>query len=760
MPTPSPRTPVRCARGTYANLLASLADLKEGELVYAQDQEVLYIKEAGVLVPVTVVGAIDELNDLIDVILTSPSAGKILKYNGTHWVDDQISYADITGTPPTTESINDLTDVVITSPSAGKVLRHNGTAWVDAQLSYSDLSNTPTLITGINDLTDVDTATTPPTNGQVLSWNGTNWVPVNPAGAVTSVNTQTGAVSIGIQDLDDFSLTYPPPANPYYEWNVGEASSSLSCPDAGKFSTTTARIGAFDKNNSSRLLFLQTAPLYWSVNGGQTWQLMTWTSTSVSSVCSSNSQVIYNGVTNSWVGQAQTNSRLLLANSNLGPVLPATLSNGDYLRYDGSYFRPKKLATVAESGSYTDLANKPNLSTVATSGSYNDLSNKPTIPSSIDDLSDVLTKVPVYLWNVAVPSFASVDANGEYYASTLYFTTSLRLFGTDANGLSAASSLAGKPSGTIIWWKSDTVTTWQQTSLTGAVATIAGGAYEIYLSAGTLNYNTQLYFAFINPALEAVTGSYLRYNGTNFVPSSLATVATSGSYNDLSNRPTFATVATSGSYNDLTNRPSFATVATSGSYNDLSNKPYIPLTLDDLTDVKTAALTFYWATKVAALGDVNSAGKFTYSFSFGTAYIIVFNTDTNGKSAASTLAGKTNGTAIWWRSDVVTTWQQTNINNNVSTSNGTYTVSLPSSSNFGSNTHNQIYLSFENPASYSPTNKGIIYNGTEWGLGTFVQSNTTLGGANTTAIANMVRISQADYDSLATKDSNTLYVII
>lgn len=39
------------------------------------------------------------------------------------------------------------------------------------------------------------------------------------------------------------------------------------------------------------------------------------------------------------------------------------------------------LATVATSGSYDDLSNKPSLATVATSGSYNDLSNKPTIPT-------------------------------------------------------------------------------------------------------------------------------------------------------------------------------------------------------------------------------------------------------------------------------------------------------------------------------------------------------------------------------------------
>ena len=54
---------------------------------------------------------------------------------------------------------------------------------------------------------------------------------------------------------------------------------------------------------------------------------------------------------------------------------------------------------------------------------------------------------------------------------------------------------------------------------------------------------------------------------------SLATVATSGSYNDLSDTPMLATVATSGSYNDLSDTPMLANVATSGDYNDLINIP-------------------------------------------------------------------------------------------------------------------------------------------------------------------------------------------
>ena len=50
-------------------------------------------------------------------------------------------------------------------------------------------------------------------------------------------------------------------------------------------------------------------------------------------------------------------------------------------RIDQTYAKSASLATVATTGDYNDLSNKPTLATVATSGSYTDLSNKPTIPS-------------------------------------------------------------------------------------------------------------------------------------------------------------------------------------------------------------------------------------------------------------------------------------------------------------------------------------------------------------------------------------------
>ena len=71
-------------------------------------------------------------------------------------------------------------------------------------------------------------------------------------------------------------------------------------------------------------------------------------------------------------------------------------------------------------------------------------------------------------------------------------------------------------------------------------------------------------------------------------------------WNDVENKPNFATVAESGSYNDLTDKPvipeapdltpyaktaDLSTVATSGSYEDLINKPTIP----DVSNLATKA---------------------------------------------------------------------------------------------------------------------------------------------------------------------------
>jgi len=73
---------------------------------------------------------------------------------------------------PVASQLNGLADVTLTALTAGEVLRYSGTTFVNATL-------------GVDDLTDVDIATAAPTDGQVLAWDNANskFVPADQTGS-------------------------------------------------------------------------------------------------------------------------------------------------------------------------------------------------------------------------------------------------------------------------------------------------------------------------------------------------------------------------------------------------------------------------------------------------------------------------------------------------------------------------------------------------------------------------------------------------
>ena len=112
--------------------------------------------------------------------------------------------------------------------------------------------------------------------------------------------------------------------------------------------------------------------------------------------------------------------------------------------------------------------------------------------------------------------------------------------------------------------------------------------------------------------------------------SSLATVATSGSYNDLSNKPTIPTIPTQTSA--FTNNGSdgtstyveadeLATVATTGAYSDLSGTPTIPTATGDLTNDSGFITSADLPTKTSDLTNDGSDGTSTYVEASGLATI-------------------------------------------------------------------------------------------------------------------------------------------
>lgn len=132
------------------------------------------------------------------------TTGSVLNvWTGTAWEPA----ADVSAGATT---LGALTDVTITSASSGQVLRYNGSEWINAQLAYSDLSGTPTnvssftndsgYLTSIGPLDDhTDVVLTSPANGEVLKYNGSNWI--------NGVDGGGGGGAEELNDLNDVSVT-------------------------------------------------------------------------------------------------------------------------------------------------------------------------------------------------------------------------------------------------------------------------------------------------------------------------------------------------------------------------------------------------------------------------------------------------------------------------------------------------------------------------------------------------------------------------
>ena len=250
------------------------------------------------------------------------------------------------------------------------------------------------------------------------------------------------------------------------------------------------------------------------------------------------------------------------------------------------YAESADLATVATTGSYDDLLDKPVLATVATTGDYTDLSNKPSIPTATSDL----TNDSGYITINDVPAQQNADWDATSGVSEILHKPDLSIYAQSADLATVAttgaySDLTGTP------------------SIPTATSDLTNDSGFITLSDVPVQ---------VQPDWDATSGlgEILHKPDLSVYAETadLATVATTGSYTDLSNKPSIPT-ATSDLTNDsgfitlsdvpaqvqtdwdatsglgqILNKPTLATVATSGSYADLSNKPSIPTATSDLTN--------------------------------------------------------------------------------------------------------------------------------------------------------------------------------
>lgn len=113
----------------------------------------------GTTTSLSAIGGGGPLDNASDVTVTTPTIGQYLYYDGSGWVN-----SDLTST-----SIDELSDATITSPTVGQYLQYNGSEWVN---SYQ--TSLP-----INELADVRSISE--TVGDILAWDGTQYINQQPA---------------------------------------------------------------------------------------------------------------------------------------------------------------------------------------------------------------------------------------------------------------------------------------------------------------------------------------------------------------------------------------------------------------------------------------------------------------------------------------------------------------------------------------------------------------------------------------------------
>ena len=399
--------------------------------------------------------------------------------------------------------------------------------------------------------------------------------------------------------------------------------------------------GATDADSADRTSQITAASgsIFWSTDGSN-WTEIFFTGSVQGPVADSYYIDITSGTLPTLSGD------LYLSFSTPGTPSPAPLVDGDYLRYDGTDFRPQQLATVAETGAYSDLSGTPataTLDTVTTAGATtnNDIS-----------VGDLLT---VQGDGASQDGRLKLNCSANTHAVTIQSPPR-----SDAATYSLILPSSAGSAGQVLTSQAGAQLTWETPSLVGSIDDLSD----------------------VDTTTAAPTnGQVLEWNGTNWVPATVSGGGGATSLDDLTDVDTSTVAPTDGqvlTWVDANSQWEPAT-ATSGSIQTASDFELHP------------GVFPYWATK--EFSSTPSAGEW---FANGSSVMRANPVDSNGTDWTIEMTALGTSGTFWYSTDAVN-WTQT-------TNAGGFD-SLPSwfqfnLSPFDANSHTGgLYISFTDPAS-------------------------------------------------------------
>lgn len=271
---------------------------------------------------------------------------------------------------------------------------------------------------------------------------------------------------------------------------------------------------------------------------------------------------------------------------------------------------------TADTVDWDNIANKPNFAEVATSGDYEDLQNKPTIPTKTSDLtndSGFTTFSGDYNDLTNTPNLATVATSGDYEdlsnTPTIPTVNNATLtikqdgvvkgtFTANADEDAEINLQSGGSGGDVDWSDITNKPNFADVATSGSYYSLSNTpdmndyVYKEDYNQQMRNIDNALDEMVFADALCTINNERLDTRG-NFElvkVEDIATVATTGDYEDLLNTPTLATVATTGDYRDLFNKPTIPTV-NDGTLTIQKNGTTIATFTANDSSIKTANIT-------------------------------------------------------------------------------------------------------------------------------------------------------------------------